>query len=115
MIVGNSKDIEAVEMKFPNVKNAFKQVLIGSEQGWEGYVMRLMTLKNKGNSPKHTHPWPHINFIVSGKGTLDMDGKKYDLETGSFAYVPANKEHQYLNATEEDFVFICIVPEEGEK
>ena len=42
--------------------------------------MRLFTLKEKGNSPRHTHPWPHINYVVSGRGVLYIDGKENVLE-----------------------------------
>jgi len=115
MFVSEIKDINAIEMKASGAENALKQVLIGPEQGWKGYVMRLITLKNKGKSPRHVHPWPHINFIVSGKGILYMDGKEYPLEAGSIAYVPDDIEHQYLSFSDDDLVFICIVPEEGDK
>ncbi|MDK2824561.1 MAG: hypothetical protein PWQ67_1527 [Clostridia bacterium] len=115
MFVANVKDMEKLEMNGPGINNAFKQVLIGPEQGWQDYVMRLITLRSNGNSPKHQHPWPHINFIVSGNGILYMNGQEYPIKAGSIAYVPNNIEHQYINTSTEDLSFICIVPKEGEK
>lgn len=116
MFVSNTKNLAKHEMKGPGVNGAIKQVLIGPEEGWEGYVMRLMTLKNNGHSPKHVHPWPHINYVVKGKGILYMDGKEYPVEEGSVSYVPDNIEHQYINSSSnEEMLFICIVPEEGDK
>ncbi len=96
-------------------ENGFKQALIGPKQGWEGYVMRLITRRNKTSSPLHTHPWPHINYFISGEGILVMDKKEYPVESGPVAYVPENMEHQFRSLTEEDFTFICIVSEQGDK
>jgi len=90
-------------------------VLVGPEQGWEGYVMRLFTVKGQGNSPRHAHPWPHINYIVAGEGILYLDGKEHTLKAGGVAFIPPDREHQFINRTDGDFSFICIVPEEGDK
>ncbi|MCL6612049.1 MAG: cupin domain-containing protein [Peptococcaceae bacterium] len=115
MFVSNVRKIQSVELKMPGIRNAFKQSLIGPREGWEGWVMRLFTLKDEGCSPRHSHPWPHINYVVSGRGTLYLGGEEYELEAGSVAYVPSGAEHQFLGKGGEDFVFICIVPEEGDK
>ncbi len=64
--------------------------------------------------PRHSHPWPHINYVVGGKGYLYLDGQEHSIETGAVAYVPGGVKHQFSNQGEDDFVFICIVPEEGE-
>ncbi|KJS15282.1 MAG: cupin [Peptococcaceae bacterium BRH_c4b] len=115
MFVGNVKNIEEIKLTVPGVVNAFKKTLIGPGEGWEGWVMRLFTLKEKGNSPRHAHPWPHINYVVSGRGKLYIDGKENVLEQGSVAYVPSGAEHQFVSTGDENFAFICIVPEEGDK
>jgi len=46
---------------------------------------------------------------------LHLDGQDYQLEAGSFAYVPSNKLHQFTNTGNGRFAFICIVPEEGDQ
>lgn len=115
MFVSNVKKLEEIKVTAPGVENAFKKSLIGPKEGWEGWVMRLFTLRERGNSPRHSHPWPHINYIVSGKGVLYLEGKDILLEEGSIAYVSSNAEHQFISTSDEDFVFICIVPEEGDK
>lgn len=114
MFVSSVKEIKNVELKAPGVANAFKRTLIGPKEGWEGWVMRLFTLKD-GHSPRHSHPWPHINYVAGGRGTLFVDGSEYELEEGSVAFVPPGAEHQFRSSGGEDLVFICIVPEEGDK
>lgn len=115
MIVGNQKDVLGTRINNEMMKNVLKKVLVSPKEGWEGWVMRLFELGEGGYSPKHTHPWPHINYIINGKGTLHIDGQDYELEAGSFAYVPGEKLHQFMNRGTEEFRFICLVPEEGDK
>lgn len=114
MIVGNVKDVLGTRMNNDMMKSVLKKVLVSPREGWEGWVMRLFELGAGGYSPKHSHPWPHINYILHGQGTLHLDGQDYQLKTGSYAYVPGDKVHQFLNTGTEDFRFICIVPEEGD-
>lgn len=115
MPVNHIKKIPVTEINAPGCKDASKQTLIGPVEGWKDHVMRLFTLKKDGHSPRHIHPWPHINYITQGKGALFLDDLEYDLEPGSVAYVPAGKEHQFMNRGDSDFSFICIVPVEGDK
>jgi len=53
--------------------------------------------------------------MVEGKGILHIDGVDHEVEAGSFAYVPEDKLHQFLNVGEGKFKFICIVPKDGHK
>lgn len=115
MVVSHKNKVEGVKIESSEVKDALMKVLISPTEGWEGHVMRVLELGVGGYSPKHTHLWPHINYIISGKGLLHLDGEDHELEAGSFAYVPGGKLHQFRNNGNEKFEFICIVPEEGHK
>lgn len=113
MFVANEKDMLATAFDHPEVKNAAMKAVVGAEQGWEDYVMRIVELDPEGYSPRHTHDWPHINYIIEGEGNLHIEGRDTPLETGSVAYVPAGSLHQYQNKGATKFRFICIVPKEG--
>lgn len=116
MYVDHVNKIVGLEMNNPGVmEKVIKKVMVGPQQGWQGWVMRQFSLGAEGYTPRHSHPWPHINYIISGQGSLFLDGQDYALQAGSVAYVPDNIEHQFRNSGTEDFVFICIVPEEGDK
>ncbi|MBE3588334.1 MAG: cupin domain-containing protein [Thermoanaerobacteraceae bacterium] len=114
MFVSNVKEIKSVDVKAPGAAGAVKQVLVGPAQGWNGWVMRLFTLKPGGHTPRHSHPWPHINYVVRGEGTLFLEGREYAAEAGSVAYIPSGAEHQFHNGGKGELSFICIVPEEGD-
>ena len=115
MVVGHERDVLGTRINNSEMKNVLKKVLIGPKEGWKGYVMRVFELGEGGHSPKHAHPWPHINYILAGKGKLHLDGIDYELEAGSYAYVPGSRIHQFSNTGQDTFVFICIVPEEGDQ
>jgi quercetin dioxygenase-like cupin family protein len=115
MFVSNIKDVKKVKMDMPGAEKVLKQLIIGKDEGWDSHAMRLFTVAPGGHTPRHTHPEVyHVNFIVSGKGILHIDGKDYEIEQGSIAYVPGEKEHQYTNTSDEELVLICIVPAKGE-
>ena len=115
MIVGHIDNLTGIPMQGTELKGALKKVLVSPKEGWEGWTMRVFTLEVGGFTPRHTHPWPHINYIISGKGTLHLDGQDHEINEGSFAYVPGGKLHQFMNNSGEAISFICIVPEEGDK
>ncbi|MEA1961642.1 MAG: hypothetical protein U9N81_10305 [Bacillota bacterium] len=65
MYANHVKDIEKIVPTAPGLANAVRQVLVGPEQGWESWVMRLFTLGENGHSPRHVHPWPHSYLIFA--------------------------------------------------
>ncbi len=114
MGVDRVKDIKPLPVEAPGAANVLKRVLVGPRQGWDGWVMRHFTLGASGYTPRHAHSWPHITYILSGKGTLFLDGHENAVEAGCTAYIPGGADHQFRNTGEDEFCFICIVPEEGD-
>lgn len=116
VIVGESRAVESVNLhNGKTVLHATKRVLIGPKQGARNFVMRLFTLGEGGCSPYHTHPWEHEVFILSGNGTVKTAGGPTAVGARDFVYVPANEEHQFLNAGSQPFEFLCLVPVSGEE
>ena len=113
MIVSNVKDIKVIEVNSDEAKFTSMKSLVSPKEGWEGYVMREVEVLEGGYTPKHRHPWQHINYMIEGDGELMIDGKVNKVTSGSFAFVPPGALHQFRNAGKGTFKFICIVPEEG--
>ncbi len=88
-------------------------MLLGPDTGWEGHVMRVFELEPNGHTPRHQHAWPHINFIVSGRGSLYLNGQENEVTAGSYVFAPPGEERQFSNLSDEPFVLICIVPVKG--
>jgi quercetin dioxygenase-like cupin family protein len=115
MFVGNISDLERVQITSKDANESFMKVLISPKEGWEDYVMRVIEVNKGGYTPKHSHPWPHINYITEGEGQLLIKDTFHSVTAGSYAYVPSNSLHQFKNIGTEIFKFICIVPKEGHK
>jgi quercetin dioxygenase-like cupin family protein len=113
-MVGRIAEVEGKPLSGEGIERVVKRLLVGPTDGWQGWAMRLFELGPGGHTPRHRHPWPHIDFITQGRGTLHLEGVDHAVDEGSFAYVPAGATHQFSNAGADTFAFICIVPEEGE-
>jgi len=115
MAVKHLSELTGTAVNHPAASNLLKKVAISPADGWDGYVLRVFELEAGGYSPRHTHDWPHINYVIAGQGTLHLAGTDHPVTAGSFAFVPGGQEHQFTNSGPEKFVFICIVPAEGDK
>jgi len=113
MGVGHIDETNGFIIESPEARSASMKVLIDGNGGWKDHVMRVIELEEGGFSPKHTHDWPHINYMIEGKGILHIDGRDYPVTAGSYAFVPGGKLHQFRNNGSAPFKFICIVPTEG--
>lgn len=92
-----------------------KQIVIGPDDGSHEIVLRYFSIDPDGNSPYHTHDFPHLVKIEAGKGTLkDSEGNEHPLQPGDYVYIDNNEEHQLVNTGAQPFDFICIVPRRGE-
>jgi quercetin dioxygenase-like cupin family protein len=113
-MVGHVADVEGQVLSGEGIEKVVKRLLVAPADGWHGWAMRLFELEPGGHTPRHTHAWPHINYVTEGRGVLHVDGVDHDVDEGSFAVVPAGAVHQFSNPGDDTFAFICIVPEEGE-
>lgn len=115
MFISDMDQIKSTEINGPTVQDAWMKVLIGPAEGWDSHVMRAIELEAGGYSPEHNHPWPHINYIIEGEGSLVSNGEEKPIKKGSIAFISPGETHQFKNKGKEKLVFICIVPKEGHK
>lgn len=97
----------------PLAKDAMIKVLVGPNEGWQDHVMRVIELQKDGFTPKHAHAWPHINLVLEGTGILFLNGVENQVQAGAYAFIPGGELHQFKNAGDSAFKFVCIVPKEG--
>lgn len=112
-MVGHIHQLEGKRIESDLVQDVTMRVLVGPEAGWDSHVMRVFDVEAGGYTPKHEHPWPHINYIIAGTGELMIDHVEHAITAGSYGYVPANTIHQFRNVGTETLRFICIVPKQG--
>jgi len=92
-----------------------KRIVIGPDDGSLEIVLRYFSIGSGGESPHHTHDYPHLVKVEAGKGTItDAEGNEHQLQIGDYVYVNNNETHRFRNTGSEPFDFICIVPKRGE-
>lgn len=112
-MVRHESEIESVEVKGEGISGVRKQILVGPNDGWQGY-MRVFALEVGGNTPAHRHPWWHVNYVLEGEGTVFIDGVGHVVKAGSVAHIEGGKLHQFVNTGAVPLKFICLVPPEGD-
>jgi len=111
MKINQNSKIKEVEIALKDAKDIRKKVLIGPEDGSKNIIMRYFTILPGGYSPKHSHNYEHLVKIESGRGVVvDKDNNKIKVSKGYSIFVKANEIHQFQNPFEENFEFICIIP-----
>jgi len=108
--------VEKMKVQMEGASGAWKQLPLGSSDGTPVYSFRVFTLEPNGNTPYHSHPFEHMNYVIEGNGALvDEAGNRHPLKEGDFALVSPGEKHQYRNASADGvFKMICAVPKEYE-
>ena len=112
-MVRHEGEITPLPMQGKDIEGVMKQILIGPQDGYEGYL-RVFTLAPGGHTPYHQHPWWHANYVLAGEGIVHIDGKDYPVRAGSVAYIEGGKSHNFTNTGTGPLKFICLVPPEGD-
>jgi quercetin dioxygenase-like cupin family protein len=86
------------------------RVLLGPDQGVPNFVMRVFDVEPGGHTPKHTHPFEHEIFVLSGRGEIDLQSGARPLEAGDAVLVEPDELHQFRNTGDSVFRFMCLVP-----
>ena len=96
-------------------KGVTKQVPISTRDGSPSFSFRVFTVEPGGHTPLHSHPFEHLNYIISGTGVLMEGESEHPVRQGDFALVLPGETHQYRNTSlEHPLVLICAVPKEYE-
>ncbi len=116
MKVTSLEKVSKSKVNMEGAKNAYRQVPLSKDDGAPVFSFRVFTIEPDGHTPYHQHPFEHLNYVISGYGTLvseDDDG--FAINAGDFAMVLPNEMHQYRNGSKsEPLVVICAVPKEYE-
>ena len=89
----NYLEVEPQKVSEAGAHGIKMRTVIGEADGAPNFYMRVVTFDANAASPNHSHPWEHEIFIMSGRGTFEVDGKELELKQGDVIYVPPNAEH----------------------
>jgi len=85
------------------------QVLIGPDEA-PNFALRRFTIRPGGWMPLHTNRVEHEQYVLQGRGRIAIGEQTHEVRAGDVVYIPAGAAHWYRNVGDEDFVFLCAVP-----
>lgn len=90
-------------------RGAFKQVLIGTDEG-PHFALRRFTIIPGGGMPRHTNTVEHEQYVLRGRARITIGEDSYEVEEGNVVLIPAGVAHSYQTMGDEPFEFLCVVP-----
>ena len=90
------------------------RILIDEENSGARHFSLLVNTSNAGASGSaHTHDVEHCWYILSGTGTMTMDGEKFRIEPEMAIYTPAGVLHKVDVDPEQDLTYVVIYAPPG--
>ena len=90
------------------------QVLISNEEA-PHFAMRKFRIKKGGFMPYHTNSVEHEQYVLNGKAKVILDGKEFIAKKDDRLFIPAGVAHSYEVIGDEDYEFLCLVPNKEDK
>ncbi len=90
------------------------QVLISPGEA-PHFAMRRFVMKPGGVMPRHTNRVEHEQYVLSGEAEIGIGDEVFTVKKGDVVFIPAGSPHWYRNTGNEDFVFLCMVPNQPDK
>src|SRR6266545_2172461 len=105
MSVKHTHDVQAKNVSAG--KDTTIQVLISSQEG-PNFALRKFSMQTGGGMPRHTNTLEHEQYVLRGDET-------YHVKAGDVVFIPEGAIHSYENIGQEQFEFLCIIPNKEDK
>ncbi len=112
MPVKHSTDVETKHVAAG--KDTTIQVLISSQEG-PNFALRKFSMKKGGGMPRHTNTVEHEQYVLRGEATITIGDETHHVKAGDVVFIPEGAIHSYENTGEEQFEFLCIIPNKEDK
>jgi len=107
MTVKHATDVEAKNVAAG--KDTTIQVLISAQEG-PNFALRKFSMQPGGGMPRHTNLVEHEQYVLNGQAHITIGDKSFDVKKGDVVFIPEGVPHSYDNTGEDNFEFLCIVP-----
>ncbi len=74
------------------------------------FAMRRFIMEPGGGMPEHTNTVEHEQYVLRGQARISIDGEEVEVRAGDVVFIPEGVPHWYQNIGEEDFEFLCLIP-----
>lgn len=90
------------------------QVLISSEEA-PHFAMRKFVIRAGGHIPNHTNTVEHEQFVLAGRAKVGMGEQVYEVGPDDILFIPAGVPHWYQVIGDEDYEFLCLIPNQEDR
>jgi quercetin dioxygenase-like cupin family protein len=115
MKIASLKDVPVEKVVMDGAKDCQYQVAVSMRDGAPNFAMRIFEVAPGGHTPHHHHPYEHEIYVMEGAGSVWRDGKEVAIKPGDVLYIPADEQHQFKNAADKPFKFMCLIPAKFQK
>ncbi len=109
MTVTHTKDVEAQVVK-AGEKTTIQVLLPGPN-----FTMRRFMMEPGGGMPNHINTVEHEQYVLRGHARISIGGDVFEVQAGDVVFIPEGVPHWYLNIGEENFEFLCLIPNKEDK
>jgi quercetin dioxygenase-like cupin family protein len=92
-LVASPDTAKFVESTTANAPKGSQGAIVGVDPHTKGATAYAKTPAGAG-LPAHWHSYAEYTVLLSGKGTLTLDGKQYQVGPGAYFVIPAKMVHQ---------------------
>ena len=85
--------------------------LIGRERGaTQALSLGVAEVPPGATLARHRHAAPEIYYVISGTGSLEVDGMDYLVADGSAVFIPGGAPHAFRNTGAITIAFVYVFP-----
>ncbi|MDP6987473.1 MAG: cupin domain-containing protein [Phycisphaerales bacterium] len=114
MLIRRCDPAAASEVSMEGASGVAMQMLVGRFDAAPNFAMRHFVVAAGGQTPRHSHPWEHEVYVVEGVLRTECAGETKDASAGDAVLIPGGAMHQFVNDSNAEARFLCIVPLESE-
>src|SRR5947208_2874635 len=85
--------------------------LIGRERGAsQALSLGVAEIPPGATLARHRHAAPEIYYLLSGAGSVEVDGQQYPVAAGSAVFIPGDALHAFSNTSASTITFVYVFP-----
>jgi len=104
---------EAISGVLHGNAGTFRILIDEKISGAQHLSLLVNTSKAGAKGSEHKHDVEHCWYILSGSGTIYIEGEPYRIKPECAVYVPAGKMHRHEVDPEQDMTYVVIYAPPG--
>ena len=112
-VLRTANDVAAEAWNDARGRLSFKTLIDGDQTETTALTFGTATLESGDWLSLHRHAQPEIYYILSGSGTMTIDGVRHDVTVGTGIFIPGNAEHGIANAGPAPLMFLYAFAVDG--